>query len=329
MNRFIKIMVLDLLVLSLVACASSGDKSGPPDWVDGSSTRYKSSAYVTGLGSADSLNAARDRARADLAKTFRVQIDEKASDLRRYTSDGSNETFDSKIERDLSVNTEQVLEGVTVPETWQHPTTGEYFAFAVLNRAQAGLRLRETISRLDASAQSMLTAARSTDDAFRKAEIALRVVENQRERAVVQSMLQAVDVTGRGVPAKWNLGELEADMMTALRRIELNAKGDAGWESVLRGVLSDSGFTVNNSGAYTVTLEVDIAELPKRNNWFWRRAVAVMTMTGADGEALGQQRWEFKESASDVATVELRLREAVAKRLRDESRDTLLGMIAN
>lgn len=317
-----------LLIAGASAACSMGDqRPATPGWIDGSAEAYPTNAYLVGIGMGDSLAVARDRARADLAKTFRVSVDERASDVREYSTGSAGESYSQEINRELSVRTEQVLEGVTVPETWQDPASKQYHALAVLSRARASLRLREDISSMDAAADSMLSAARRSDDDFEKAGIAQRVVDNQRRRAVLQSMLQAVDATGRGVPPRWPLGRLEADLRTALSRITLKAEASESWQDLLAGSLGDSGFTVSPSGEYSANLEVKTAELPTRNGWYWKRAVVSLRLSGPDGESLGQQRWELKESASDPQTLDLRLRQSVADILETEGRAAIIGTV--
>lgn len=336
LHSYVLMALVVAMTLALAGCAASGDKreaEARPDWVDGSSEEYPRAAYLTGIGIADSLSTARDRARADLAKTFRVAVDERSSDIRSYatsSSSGAESTTDyqSEIQRDLTTRTQQVLEGVTVPDSWTDKD-GRIYALAVLNRATAAMRLRQEISGLDSAADSLMARARATDDPFLKAKIAIDVVENQRKRAAAQSMLQAVDATGRGIEPRWSVAELEADLATALSRIELRADGTDSWKSMIAGKLADSGFSVVESGPYVARLSVDIVELPKRQGWHWRRAVAVLDISGPGDRSLGQQRWEFKESATDVGTVEFRLKEAVAGKLDQEVRNAILNIVSN
>lgn len=42
----------------------------------------------------------------------------------------------------------------------------------------------------------------------------------------------------------------------------------------------------------------------------------------------GQQRWEFKESATDIGTVEFRLKEAIAGKLDQEARNAILDIVS-
>lgn len=322
--------VLVVLALLLSACASGGKRGEAPDWIDGNSSAYPRSAWILGIGVADNLAVARDRARADLAKTFQVAISETSSDSTRYSTAGSaagaSDEYQAEVQRDLVTRTSQVLEGVTVPETWTD-ASGRVHALAVLNRSQAAMRLRQDIAGLDAAAASLLERARSANDDFERAKLAIEVVDNQRRRATAQRMLQAVDATGQGVAPRWPLAQLEADLDTALSRIRLRAEGEGEWGRLLGGSLAAAGFNVSEGASHVARLKVDVVEMPVRQGWHWRRAVAVLDLSGPEGRSLGQRRWEFKESATDAGTAEMRLREAIGRTLEAEARDAVLGII--
>lgn len=328
-----KHLVPFMAALLLSACAMGGDKRpAQPDWIDGSSEQYSPRAWLVGIGSADDLATARDRARADLAKTFRVSVDSVSRDSQQYRSQdngaGASSEYSSEVQRDLTLRTQQILEGVTVPESWQDPDSKRHHALAVLNRAQAASRLRQDIGGLDAAAESLLGRARAASDDFTRAQLALEVVENQRRRAVLQDMLRAVDASGTGIALRWPLAQLEADLKSALSRITLRAEGKSPWKSILAGQLADSGFEVNDSGQYTVTLNADENAI-KRDGWHWLRANLVLDVKGPDGRSLGQQRWELKESATDAGTAEMRLHQKAASIIGSEGRDAILKIVKN
>lgn len=326
----IRLLIAGVAALLLAACAIGRDRDARPDWISGADAGYPASAYLTGIGSADDLAGARDRARADLAKTFRVTVNETSEDTQRYSAhendSGAGSEYSADVRRDLSLRTEQVLEGVTVPQTWQDPQTKRHYALAVLNRAQAASRLRQDVSALDAAAETVMNRARVATDAFTRAQLALAVVENQRRRAALDDMLSAVAPAGGGIAPRWPLAQLEADAATALSRISLRVDGEQPWVALLSGQLADSGFTVSPSGEYIARLDVD-ESASKRSGWHWLRAIAVLDVTGPDGRSLGQQRWEIKESATDADTARMRMQEAIAQKVADEGRDAILKIV--
>lgn len=320
--------LVPIVLLLLAACATGGrEKAAAPDWIDGSSERYPPNVFLVGIGSADDLATARDRARADLAKIFRVTVDEVSRDQQQFSQQGGGAgEYAADVQRDLVLRTEQVLQGVTIPESWRDPASGRHHALAVLNRSQAAARLRSDISGLDSATETLMNRARVAEDAFTRAQLALEVVEIQRRRDALQEMLRAVDPSGRGEPARWPLARLEADLRTALARITLDTSGEPKWQQMLAGQLADSGFQVSSSGEYDVRLDVT-PDVSRRDGWYWVRGVAVLDVTGPYGVSLGQKRWEFKESATDRATAMMRFEEAVADTLAREGRDAIIGIV--
>ena len=70
-------IIVLICMLLMGACAKA---PVVPDWIAGNPVEYSSNRYLLGRGQASSVGLARDRARADLAKTFAVQIHEKSTD---------------------------------------------------------------------------------------------------------------------------------------------------------------------------------------------------------------------------------------------------------
>jgi len=67
-------------------CASLGDndqEGARPDWIDGSSSHYPRMKYIIGRGQAEELAVAQDRARANIAKTFQVNVHERSTDIQQ------------------------------------------------------------------------------------------------------------------------------------------------------------------------------------------------------------------------------------------------------
>ncbi|MHB8763015.1 MAG: hypothetical protein ACYDA8_01525, partial [Deferrisomatales bacterium] len=62
-----------LLALAALGCAGA---PAQPDWVAGTPQQYPAARYLLGRGQGDTPALARDRARADLAKNFRVSVSE-------------------------------------------------------------------------------------------------------------------------------------------------------------------------------------------------------------------------------------------------------------
>ncbi len=63
-----RLPLLAAVITTLSACSMADTRPAEPDWLDGSAEAYPTSAWLVGLGSADSLAKARDprRSREDI-----------------------------------------------------------------------------------------------------------------------------------------------------------------------------------------------------------------------------------------------------------------------
>lgn len=333
MNTRALIIYMTFPLLLLAGCSQSPKPNAQPDWLLGQSAQYPAARYITGRGQADELAVAKDRARADLAKTFSVKVSEQSKDNSSFsqTDSSSKGTVSSNaldVSRNISTRTDQMLNGVEIADTWQDPQTRVYYALATLSRAKASAALRTQIADLDASTRAYLDQAQASDDLFVKIAAATHALEAQTERAGLQSELQVADITGRGIPPAWNLGKLQTDRSALLARLRIRAVADgkdAGeLQKLLAGALADAGFTVNDSADYTMTAQLDYAVLPPREGWYWLSGSLQVTLDGA-GQAHGVRRWQLKVSGTDKALAQQRLMEAVADDLQHDIQATVLN----
>ncbi|MFP4696210.1 LPP20 family lipoprotein, partial [Thiohalospira sp.] len=183
-----------LLALALGGCASGPEREDRPGWVDGGELAdHPREGWLTGTGRADTLAAARDRARAELARSFRVRVESESREVTRLEAGELEQEAESRIR----TRTEEVLTGVTIAETWRAPEGGAYHALAVLDRTRAARRLRQEIGDLDGAIQRQVEAAESARDPLERVAALGRALEHQRARAGLQARLRVVGATGR------------------------------------------------------------------------------------------------------------------------------------
>ncbi|HVC29232.1 MAG TPA: LPP20 family lipoprotein, partial [Gammaproteobacteria bacterium] len=162
-------LLLILVLGMLSACSQATKPDARPGWILGQDAKYPSSGYLLGRGQGDNLAIAKDRARADLAKNFSVNVSERLKDISAYTQGATGPAKNSQdVSRSLSTRTDEMLRGVEIGETWQDPVTQEYYALAVLSRLKTDAALRQQISDLDASTRSYLNQAQANNDLFVK-----------------------------------------------------------------------------------------------------------------------------------------------------------------
>jgi hypothetical protein len=324
MKPWLAIVATGILVFG---CAST---PSTPDWVNGKSAKYPDNQYLVGRGQAGTLEDARNRARADLAKILEVGVSAKSSDVTTYSSGPAGGT-DSQISRSITTRTEQIVRGIQIPEVWQDPQTKAYSALAVLPRNQAAMGLRADIDRLDAATRGYVAQARSAPDLLAQVAAASRALDSQRERDGVQRTLQVIDVTGLGVPPEQNSGQLAADLNELLKRLHMKPQAVAGsqdgLERMLSAALSQAGFVpdAGQSAPYVLLGSLQLDDLGLINGWYWMRGTLEVQLTeAASGKVRGNKRWEIKTSSPQKATAQRRTLDEVDQTLKRDLRPAIL-----
>lgn len=327
------VMVLTVAAI-LTGCAGSSDIR--PDWVNGTDTRYKPAQYLTGRGQADSQADAQDRARADLAKVFQVQINVQSQDVLAYeggaASAGSTGRTTTSITRTITTKTDQIVKGIQIPELWRDPRTGTYYALAVLPRMQAANSLRQEIEARDAATERYIRASRATDDLLLKIAAADRALENQVERSAYQKALKIVDLSGVGVPPRWNAATLRIDLDELLHRMRIAAQAAdstlSGLKEDVAGGLSAAGFLVDTGQApdYVLKASLDVTNPELLEGWYWiRGTLHVQLINPANGQVRGTRQWDIKVSSRQLAIIRQRLQTQVRDILNHDLRETLIA----
>lgn len=328
----VKIIARTLLLLMPLLLGACGSNVKPenmrPDWVLGQSAKYPAGSYLMGRGQADNMAVAKDRARADLAKIFSVNISEQSKDVSSYTQTGAGVQNTADVSRSISTGTNQVLSGVEISDTWQDPQSQQYYALATLSRAKADASLRQQITDLDASTQAYMSQANGSPDLFDKIAAATGAVNAQQTRAGLQTMLQVVDITGRGIPPQWPLGKLQGDRGALLKQLQITASADGSdaddVKKMLAGALANAGFTVQDGAPYTLTASLNYGNLEPRNGWYWVTGRLQISMNGGT-RARGSRSWDLKVSATDQQLVHQRLMDQISQYLQSDLQDTVLG----
>ena len=321
------------LPLVLSACSAAKPQNAVPDWVAGNSGAFPASQYLTGRGEGDVLAVAQDRARADLAKTFSVDISEQSKDVSSYSQGnvGGNPVSRNSLDvsRNINTRTDAVLQGVVISDTWQDPQTHAYHVLATLSRNKAAAALRQQIGDLDAGTQSSLSAAQASSDLFDKIAAAGQAVDAQQTRTGLQRELQVVDVTGQGMAPQWPLAKLQADRAALLKQLQVSVVAEGrdadGVKKLLAGSLADAGFTVADASAYTMTATLDYTTLQPQGGWYWITGSLQVTLSGTGNRAHGVRRWDIKVSGTDPQLAQQRVMDQVSQYLQSDIQSTVLG----
>jgi len=332
--RRLSTAIVTLIVMSLIGCGGTKPDAGRPDWVDGASARYPAAQYLLGRGAAAELDNAKDRARADLAKTFQVTVSEESHDVQSITQQsdktGTQQQGKLQISRAIDTRTDALIRGIEIADIWRDSATRQYHVLAVLARAQAARGLRQDIQDLDAATVRYLSESRAESDPLKQIAAAAQAVAAQRERANAQRMLRVIDVSGQGVAPKWNLRELENDLGILLARVKiaprLGGNDASAVDAALRGALADSGFTSAGEGEdYDLETTLTLEPLGQREGWYWYTGKLELVLRDTAGQVRGSRQWPIKESATLESVAKQRARDSAAAILKKELRATLLG----
>lgn len=333
------------LALALLGAACStpgGSGPGQPDWVDGPAAQYPAGQFLLGRGSAESVELAQERARADLAKIFEVAIAVEASDTQRAKGEGGVMRYEAASEQRIVTRTDQVISGLRIAELWKAPDlekggSGRQYALAVLPRLPAGMALRQEIAARDDAIRQEVLRARAASDALERAGLASRALALARQRAGFEQSLRVVDLGGRGVATEFSVARLQADRDEQLSRLALiptlESSGPLDAASLwplIKGAIAESGFRsaeVAGATAYALKLRARLDE-EYLEGWHWVRGNLELSLVDTAGRVRGSTAWPIKVSAQEASAARARSVLEIERLLKRELRPAVLGFVA-
>jgi LPP20 lipoprotein len=215
-SRFVsRIGVVSTMLVVLSGCAWFGGHS-KPDWIDGVSAAYPSDQYLVGVGQADSLATAEDRAYAAVARIFKAEVSAQAKDWESYLL--IEQRGHSSAERRLTldnvtrVSTDKVLENVRIVDRWGDVRKGLHYALAAMHRPQAETSFMERITELDRSISDDVEEAQRPSDKLAKVKALRRAARNLVLREAYNADLRVVRPSGQGSAAAYRVSELTHEL---------------------------------------------------------------------------------------------------------------------
>jgi len=315
--------LLFIVLLLLAACS----KPATPDWIKGASAEYSTDRYLLGRGQADSIARAGDRARADLAKVFTVLVQERSHDQLLWQRGGEGlESLQSSVSRQIRAQTDQLLEGVRIAETWQAEEGGDYYVLAILDRLQAETRIRAKIFQLDDETTQNIERAKRETNLAEQIAAARDALLAQFERQHEQQLLTIIDRTGSGITPRYKLSELKNDFDQLLERWQIAPQvlqdDFGGLHDILVGALGNIGLQHGvsiDAADYLLIGELVSEELNTADGWFWLRGALTVSLVDRDnGGVLGTHEWPFKTSSRQQEMVSIRARQQLKQVLDRE-----------
>ncbi len=199
----------------LVGCSGWGGPS-KPSWIDGVSSEYPSTQYLTGVGQGDNRAVAEDQAYAALARIFKAEVSAQSKDWESYLVVEQRGT--SRDERRLTldhltrVSTDKVLENAKIVDRWYDARKGLHYALGGMHRAQAETALTERMTELDRAVLSDVDEASQTSDRLAKVRALRRATRHLVLRETYNADLRVVRPSGQGMPPRFHVQELSREL---------------------------------------------------------------------------------------------------------------------
>lgn len=317
------------------ACMQSNvgvNSSDMPEWVQSEPKMYPNVSYLSATGVAAEAEQAKARALSNLAKIFQVQIRDVSTTLSdtRTNKKAGIETVqqDQRFTHTVNLKTDKMVQDARIAEQWQSGVDLTYHALAVLDRAHAGNNIRSEMHRLDAETAFILEQRAGRADILLKISDSYKANALQQDRLALQKTLKIIDASGHGMPAHWNLADLDEQLQRVLRSLPLQAmiKVDevGGLMTILQAAMTKAGFEPGDAG-YQLAASLESEERMTEGGWNWLRATLKLELIARDGETvLGYQAWPLKVSAKDASQLLERMRMAVDKKLQHELLNSML-----
>lgn len=307
--------------LHLAACATQ-----VPDWIDNPAARYADSQYLSATGEADQRQAAADRALANLAKIFEVQIADSSLDFSSASISsgeaGAVSSNEQRLSRTITTEARQVVEGAKVVE-YHETELGRIHALAVLDKQAAASRFRQSILQSDRKIDSLMQYASLQAPNVVAALNALDQARlEQIKREQVNSHLMVVD-DGRGVKSSHGVAGIEDTLRKALATLRCDVEAsDPSVKMELQRAVAQLGIQIQPGAQLRFTGLMDTTAPEQRQGWYWIRGSYELILSDGD-QVLAKQRWPVKASATAESLVGQRLRDTVNRDLPGQVFDML------
>jgi hypothetical protein len=317
-------------------------KGKRPDWVDGESSEYPASFYMTGVGYAPDRQTAENKARAEIAKIFYSEIDASNRAYEEYlqtTYKGKAKTRESiSIEDITKVSTQKVLSGVTIAQVYQQSKPDKlFYALAILDRAQSKRILRQKIDQLDQDIQKLLTDSRLEKDKLIQIKYLNTCIEKHIIRQAYNAELRIVTRSGEGIPPLISFTEIKNQLTDILLRdflIALSVKGtrSSDIKEALVEALNKKGFSVSDdfaNASVVVRGSVNIRPFEQGSSeWKFVRWKAYFDLVDQQGGAVfGSIKKTGKEGHLNLSQAEERAVRKIRKILATDIADDITRYI--
>lgn len=223
MRRSIIIQFCGLLLFGI------GIRAQLPGWVTSPQDRYPTSQYITGVGIAEDLAAAKKQAKAEIASQIQTTIKSDITDIEQEMQFEGATTVRSNFTQKIQEITEVSISGVTYPESDER--NGKFYILGVLDKQQY---LRDIAAQLNtkfSSLNDLYTSIQEQLDAgnvLTALENYQKLTDHLNEFFGLRSIYNSISTSVYGQEPPYSLNAVWTDIVTLIRSIEINPMSGEG-----------------------------------------------------------------------------------------------------
>lgn len=314
------VMIIAILVL---AAGCAGTKQ--PDWTMGKSQDYPVESWLLGVGIDRDRGRAEDRARAEIAKIFQVEIRaiDKSEESHRLSQVGklASSEYAQNVSAELTAKTDKILAGVRIVEIWQHPKNGEWQVLAGLDRLRVARGLRGDLQGIDDRLTDLVARAEGRLSPPRRLGVYLQALRLADERRRIAADLRVVEPSGWVVEAPYSAHEIasRADNAAAAIRIglQLGEEPPAIVQGALVRALADVGILQAPPSEQNLVVRgtITVDSYATGGPLLWSMASAQMELLDGEGTVLDSLRSSVREGSQVSGRAEILAREKLGEKL--------------
>lgn len=317
MSFNMKIIILFSSLL-LTACASTSTQEKRPLWIDNAQASYPATDYLTAVGQASKRDRAVKNATANLAEIFYVSVHAETKILTDATKAQSvlGVTMESStsLQRNIQTETDQVISGVLIKDSWLSPS-GEYYVLALLEKRKAAMILNESIMELDASTADFIDySINSAPNAIASLNALRLARDEQLTRTMANLQLKQVSVSG--IPSDISSTKIEKLISKKLASMQVSVAvpESPSHSKTIQSGLAHLGINVVEKSKIEVTAEMDLTDPMSINGWHWIRGSYQLSIS-ENGQVISSKRWPVKVSAKQRGMLMLRLKDSINEKI--------------
>ncbi len=320
-----RILILAIIALP-AACVTPPPATPPvpaaPAWVTGPDPQYPDDRYLLSRARATSLTEAEDKARADVARPFVLQIN---------SADPNDPNPGGNATRRLVALNDKIIEQVRVAARWVDPVNKTYHALAALPREVVADSLREQIAVRDGDVRQAVEQSGAAGDLLQRIQHLDLAVQRQVEREALHSLRLAVAPRAAAIETPWTVVRLRADRDALFGQARLlpqvTAGSTPGLGDAVSAALTRTGLPAGGvgQGEYRLVVRLVLEDGVAREGSVQQQGMLELTLAERTGERVRTtRRWLIRAHAADRAGATRRALDEVTNLLARNLRSLLL-----